>query len=58
MATADRIAAEHAGERVSFVTPIRGGEGRAAQVRDELVRELVSLALRLYETNERGKSGE
>ncbi len=39
MATADRIAAEHAGERVSLVTAIRGGEGRAAQVRDELVRD-------------------
>jgi excinuclease ABC subunit A len=39
MATADRIASEHAGERVSLVTPIRGGEGRAAQVRDELVRD-------------------
>jgi len=38
-ATADRIAADHAGERISLVTPIRSGEGRASQVRDELVRD-------------------
>jgi len=38
-ATADRIAADHAGERIFLVTPIRSGEGRAAQVRDELVRD-------------------
>ena len=38
-ATADRIAADHAGERIFLITPIRSGEGRAAQVRDELVRD-------------------
>ncbi len=38
-ATADRIAAEHAGERILIVTPVRSGTGRAAQVRDELVRD-------------------
>jgi excinuclease ABC subunit A len=38
-ATADRIASDHAGERVFLVTPIVGGDGRAAQVRDELVRD-------------------
>lgn len=39
MATADRIAADHAGEAISLVAPIRAGEGRAGQVRDELVRD-------------------
>ena len=38
-ATADRIAMDHAGERVFLVAPMRSGEGRAAQVRDELVRD-------------------
>lgn len=38
-ATADRIAADYAGESISFVASIRSGEGRAAQVRDELVRD-------------------
>ena len=39
LATADRIAREHVGERVSIVAPVRHGQGRAAQVRDELVRD-------------------
>ena len=39
VATAERIAADFAGERISLVTPLRTGVGRAAQVRDELVRE-------------------
>ncbi len=39
MATADRIAADHAGKAISMVAPIRSGEGRAGQVRDELVRD-------------------
>lgn len=38
-ATADRIAADYAGESISLVASIRSGEGRAAQVRDELVRD-------------------
>ena len=39
IATADRILADHTGERISLVSPIRSGQGRAAQVRDELVRD-------------------
>lgn len=39
LATADRIAADHQGERIFVVAPIRSGEGRAAEVRDALVRE-------------------
>ncbi len=39
LATADRIAVDHAGERIALVAPIRGGEGRASQVRDELVKD-------------------
>ncbi|MEE8164976.1 MAG: excinuclease ABC subunit A, partial [Myxococcota bacterium] len=39
IATADRIAAEHAGERIFLVAPLRRGHGRAAEVRDELVRD-------------------
>ncbi|MCB9722795.1 MAG: excinuclease ABC subunit UvrA [Spirochaetaceae bacterium] len=39
LATADRIAAAHAGQRISIVAPIRSGEGRARDVRDELVRD-------------------
>jgi excinuclease ABC subunit A len=38
-ATADRIASDHAGKRIHLVTPIRTGQGRAAEVRDELVRD-------------------
>ncbi|MFP6656448.1 MAG: excinuclease ABC subunit UvrA, partial [Myxococcota bacterium] len=39
MATADRVAADHAGEAVSLVAPIRSGVGRAAAVRETLVRD-------------------
>jgi len=39
MATAARIAADHAGERIFLVAPIRSGVGRASQVRDDLVRD-------------------
>lgn len=39
LATADRIALEHEGKRIFIVTPIRSGEGRAAEVRDALVRD-------------------
>jgi excinuclease ABC subunit A len=39
LATADRIATEHAGHRLSLVAPVRSGTGRAAAVRDELVRD-------------------
>ncbi len=39
LATADRIARDHAGERVQLLAPIRSGTGRAADVRDELVRD-------------------
>ena len=39
IATADRIAAEHSGERILVVAPIRSGEGRAGAVRDALVRD-------------------
>jgi excinuclease ABC subunit A len=39
LATADRIASKHAGERVSLVSPVRSGQGRAAEVRDALVRD-------------------
>ncbi len=39
LATADRIAAEHAGERIHLVARLETGEGRAAAVRDELVRD-------------------
>ena len=39
LATADRIAAEHAGERIHLVAPVRSGEGRASEVRDALVRD-------------------
>lgn len=39
LATADRIVADHAGERILLVAPVRSGAGRAAQVRDELVRD-------------------
>ena len=39
MATADRIAADHAGEPITIVAPIRNGVGRAGEVRDELVRD-------------------
>lgn len=39
LATADRIQAEHAGERIFIVAPIRSGEGRASAIRDGLVRD-------------------
>jgi excinuclease ABC subunit A len=39
IATADRIAAEHAGERIYLVARLTSGEGRAANVRDQLVRD-------------------
>lgn len=39
LATADRILADHHGERILLVAPVRSGQGRAAQVRDELVKE-------------------
>ncbi len=39
LATADRIAVDQAGERILIVAPIRKGRGRAAEVRDELVRD-------------------
>jgi len=39
LATADRIAADHAGTSISLVAPIRSGAGRAGQVRDDLVRD-------------------
>lgn len=39
LATADRLARDHAGERISIVAPVRSGEGRAAAVRDALVRD-------------------
>ncbi|MBW1883144.1 MAG: excinuclease ABC subunit UvrA [Deltaproteobacteria bacterium] len=39
IATADRIAVDHAGERIFVVAPLRRGLGRAAEVRDELVRD-------------------
>ncbi len=39
LATADRIATAFEGERILLVAPVRSGEGRAAQVRDDLVRE-------------------
>ncbi|MFK7897616.1 MAG: excinuclease ABC subunit UvrA [Myxococcota bacterium] len=39
LATTDQILAAHPGERISVTAPIRRGEGRAAQVRDELVRD-------------------
>ena len=39
LATTDQILARYAGERILIVAPIRRGEGRAAQVRDELVRD-------------------
>ena len=38
-ATAERIARDHGGQRILLVTPIVGGQGRAAEVRDELVRD-------------------
>jgi len=38
-ATADRIAADHAGQRIFLITPIQSAAGRAAQFRDELVRD-------------------
>ncbi len=39
LATADRIAQDHAGERLFIAAPVRSGEGRAAAVRDTLVRD-------------------
>ena len=39
LATADRIADAFADERILVVAPVRSGEGRAAEVRDDLVRE-------------------
>jgi excinuclease ABC subunit A len=39
IATAERIQRDHADRRISLLAPVRKGEGRAAQVRDELVRE-------------------
>lgn len=39
LATADRIELEHAGERILLLAPVREGEGRAAAVRDALVRD-------------------
>ncbi len=39
LATADRIANDHAGQRILIVAPVRSGEGRAAQVRDALVKD-------------------
>ena len=39
LATADRIASEWAGERIQIVAPLRTGQGRAALVRDALVKE-------------------
>jgi excinuclease ABC subunit A len=39
VATAARIAADHPGERVSVIAPLRAGEGRAGDVRDQLVRD-------------------
>jgi len=39
LATADRIVLEHANKRILIVAPIRSGEGRAAEVRDTLVRD-------------------
>ena len=39
VATAERIAAEGAGERVQILAPLRSGKGRAAEVRDALVKE-------------------
>lgn len=39
LATADRIALDFAQERILILTPIRSGQGRAAAVRDELVRD-------------------
>jgi excinuclease ABC subunit A len=37
--TADRIAADWAGQRVHLVCPLRAGQGRAREVRDALVKE-------------------
>lgn len=39
LATTDQIIAAHQGQRIMVAAPIRRGEGRAAQVRDELVRD-------------------
>ncbi|MEZ4279212.1 MAG: excinuclease ABC subunit UvrA [Myxococcota bacterium] len=39
VATAERIAAEAAGERIQILAPLRAGKGRAAEVRDALVKE-------------------
>ena len=39
VATGDRIAAEWSGERIQLVAPLRSGQGRAGEVRDELVKE-------------------
>jgi excinuclease ABC subunit A len=39
VATAERIARQLAGERIQILAPLRRGEGRAREVRDELVRD-------------------
>jgi excinuclease ABC subunit A len=39
IATADRIARQHAGQRIHVVARLTSGQGRAAEVRDELVRD-------------------
>ena len=39
VATAERIAGEAAGERVQILAPLRGGQGRAGEIRDALVKE-------------------
>lgn len=39
VATADRIAAEWEGQRIQLVAPLFGGQGRAGEVRDALVKE-------------------
>jgi excinuclease ABC subunit A len=39
IATADRIATQFAGERIYLVSRLTRGEGRASEVRDELVRD-------------------
>ena len=50
VATAERIAAECAGERVQILAPLRGGRGRATEIRDALVKE--GFARLLAETGE------
>lgn len=39
VATAERIATDAVGERILIVAPLRSGKGRAAEVRDALVKE-------------------